>query len=158
MASLGSFFGSLDSKLAIFIDCFAFRGRFLTFFGGFRCPPVSLSYKGVSCKSNVFFDISLECLLRRTLDPSGSLPGSLLDDLGPLLGALGASWAASWLPRAAQDAAKKLPKIRRSEKKAPQERIFPCLGASWALLALSWPLLASSGGLRGSILASPWPP
>ena len=152
MVSLGGYLGflrphlgRLGLNLAVCIDFFAFRDRFLTIFRDFWGPPCNPSLKGDSSKNDGFFSISLECLLGCTSDPSGSLPDFLLDGLGPLLGAPGASWAASLPPRAAQDAAKNRSKNRRSEKKTPKIRVLAFLGASWPLLALSWPLLASSG-------------
>ena len=106
-------------------------------FRDFWRPPCTPILKGDSSKNDGFFDILLECLLGCTSGPSGSVPDLLLDGLGPLSGIPGASWAASWPPRAAHDAAK-------NRKKTHKPRTFAFLGASGALLASSWPLLASS--------------
>ena len=80
----------------------------------------------------------------------GHLLGLSWEGLGPLLCTLGASWAASWPPWAAQDAAKK-------RKKIAAVRFWAVLGASWALLVSFGPLWASSWGLQECILASPRP-
>ena len=101
-------------------------------FRDFWRPPCTPSLKGDSSKNDGFFSISLECLLGCTSGPSGSLPDPFLDGLGPLLGAPGASWAASWPPRAVQDAAKN----RKKTKKNAQTTHFCLSWCFWGSLGL----------------------
>ena len=73
----------------------------------------------------------------------GHLLGLSWEGLGPLLGTLGVSWAASWPPWAAQDAAKK-------GQKTPERRFWAFLGACWALLVSFGPSPAAKDTIHHS--------
>ena len=84
--------------------------------------------------------------------------GALLGALGPLLGgswpSLGRPWSLLGPSWGALDRSWGELDVAKNSKKKQK-----CIsGASWLLLALSWPLLASFSDLPGCILVSFWPP